>query len=119
MLQNFRENGKNSKIHSSFILPPKVNIKVKNNVYSVKSCKREAAAPRNQAVVFENRTTSLLQIECGVPQDSLLGPILSLINDLKATSKILDPTIFADDTNLFLFTHRDVETVVYVNSSIQ
>ena len=68
---------------------------------------------RNQAaVVFEKKTTNLLQIECGVPQGSILGPLLFLIyvNDLKAVSKILDPIMFADDTNLF-YSHRDVKTL--------
>ena len=39
-------------------------------------------------------------ITCIVPQDSILGPLLFLIyvNDLP---NVLDPIMFADDTNLF------------------
>ena len=62
---------------------------------------------RKQYIEFQNddkkEKTNSLTIKCGVPQGSILGPLLFIVyvNDLYRASNILKPIMFANDTNLF------------------
>ena len=59
---------------------------------------------RKQFVTYDNFKSALGNISCGVPQGSILGPLLFLvyINDLTNVSDKLFSILYADDTNLFI-----------------
>ena len=67
---------------------------------------------RKQYVSVNGHTFECLNISCGVPQGSVLGPLLFLIyiNDLHNVSKHLRFYLFADDTNIY-FEAKDLETL--------
>ena len=58
---------------------------------------------RKQYVSVNGHTSDKLQVTPGVPQGSVLGPLLFLIfvNDLPNVSKFLQFYLFADDTNIY------------------
>ena len=65
---------------------------------------------RKEYICINNDTkTNEQRVTCGVPQGSILGPLLFLIyvNDLPSASNLLNTIMFADDTNLF-FEHKDI-----------
>ena len=70
---------------------------------------------RKQFISYNCKTTALKDISCGVPQGSILGPLLFLlyVNDLKNASASLNAIMFADDTNLFV-SHKNINTLFQI-----
>ena len=68
---------------------------------------------RKQIVKFYEYRSSMKTISCGVPQGSVLGPLLFLlyVNDIHRSSTLLSFILFADDTNIFN-SHSDINTLI-------
>ena len=65
---------------------------------------------RKQCIQITNDSKNDLRSTiCGVLQGSILGPLIFLVyvNDLPSSSKISNPIMFAEDTNLF-YEHKNV-----------
>ena len=64
---------------------------------------------RIQFISFEHNSTEKATVTYSVPQWSILGPLLFLlyVNDLHHAWKVLNPIMFANETNLF-FSHREI-----------
>ena len=75
---------------------------------------------RQQYVCMDGMKSSLKEVPCGVPQGSLLGPLLFsiYINDFVKSSNIFSFILFADDSSLFC-SHRNLDILVdIVNSEL-
>ena len=71
---------------------------------------------RSQYVVLNGHLSEILPITCGVPQGSVLGPLLFLIyvNDLPYVSKILKFYLFSDDTSIY----HDSENLITLQKTV-
>ena len=65
---------------------------------------------RTQYVEVNNESSSLQTILTGVPQGSILGPLLFLIymNDIPNASNLFTFILYADDTTLFSTTEYSI-----------
>ena len=68
---------------------------------------------REQFVFYNSCESQLKDIICGVPQGSILGPLLFIlyVNDVTNTSNVLDFIMFADDTTI-LYSHENIESKI-------
>jgi hypothetical protein len=76
---------------------------------------------RFQFVNFNNCKSNDQLISCGVPQGSILGPLLFLlyINDIANISNLLTPILFADDSSLFISGNNLEQIINNLNSELQ
>ena len=68
---------------------------------------------RSQCTCFNNSNSDWLQVTCGVPQGSVLGPLLFIIyvNDLYRATNYFTTIMFADDTNVFA-SHANLDILI-------
>ena len=75
---------------------------------------------RHQYVQYMNSKSDLLKVNCGVPQGSVLGPLLFLIyvNDLPDCLTSAKGILFADDTSLYTSSKNISELFNFMNSEL-
>ena len=76
---------------------------------------KDYLSERYQFVQFNGHCSQSKIIKCGVPQGSILGPLLFLlyIDYFCNASNIFETILFADDTNLFFFSHKDADALFH------
>ena len=75
---------------------------------------------REQVCAINGHLSSPQKIVCGVPQGSILGPLLFLlyINDLPTSLKESTPCLYADDTQIFSSSYDYNELIDKLNSDL-
>ena len=76
---------------------------------------------RRQYVCYNNSNSELKEIKCGVPQGSILGPLVFIlyINDMCDISKLLHLILFADNTNNFYVASNIDDVTNVVNNELK
>ena len=76
---------------------------------------------RTQYVSIDNIKSTLGRVTCGVPQGSVLGPLLFLIyiNDIHIAVKHSIIKLFADDTNMFISSKNIIDLCEICNEQLK
>ena len=83
------------------------NILLEKKAYRIQAEKlkwfRSCLSNRKQFISYNDSKTEMEIVKCGVPQGSILWPLLFpiFVNDLNKSTEVLDPVLFAENTNLF------------------
>ena len=78
-------------------------------------------ANRQQFVQIHTSKSNTETVTCGVPQGSILGPLLFIlyINDLSNVSDVLFPILFADDTSVYIEAENESLVISILNEELE
>ena len=73
-----------------------------------------------QFVTVDSVSSDTIIIKCGVPQGSILGPLLYILyaNDIMNVSQLVNLILFANDTNMFISDNDLTSLIVKANDEL-
>ena len=76
---------------------------------------------RSQYVVYDSKQSKTQTVQCGVPQGSILGPLLFIIymNDICNASELLFSILYADDTSVQISGNDITDLVSSMNAELE